>query len=244
MVTDPDLGKIEKEARDQARLLSQLTRRVKEELVARNNGPTKNRPPGNDASSPASKPSDKSASPKSRPLEDLKPDGLVTARQGKKLDLPADPSSPSVGRQVALGGSTNGEYLPFVKEGSFTSLNTDQFLYYTFFNRVNEQIRSRWVTAIREFSGTLSHADVLRLSKLQRETQIEVLLQPDGYLKGVVIGKPSGEPGLDQAAVIAFRKTAPFLNPPIEMKGEDGLVHLYYSFVIQWQPTFMVKSAQ
>lgn len=109
---------------------------------------------------------------------------------------------------------------------------------------MNDQIRSRWVGGVRGFAATLSHQDIQRLSKVQRQTEIEVVLQPDGYLKTVLVNRSSGEPGLDEAAVVAFKKAAPLLNPPTEMKGDDGMIHLHYSFVIQWQPNYLVRKAE
>lgn len=109
---------------------------------------------------------------------------------------------------------------------------------------MNDQIRSRWVSGVRGFASSLSHQDIIRLSKVQRETEVEVILHPDGYLKKVLVNRSSGEPGLDEAATIAFQKAAPLLNPPTEMKSDDGMIHLHYSFVIQWQPNYLVRKGE
>ncbi|HMN69995.1 MAG TPA: hypothetical protein PKC28_15745, partial [Bdellovibrionales bacterium] len=54
-------------------------------------------------------------------------------------------------RQVAIGQSSIAEFIPGIEEGAFTALNTDQFTYYTFFARMNEQVRNRWVSAVRAY---------------------------------------------------------------------------------------------
>ena len=146
VVADPELGRIEKKARDQARLLSKLTRRVEREMVARNKGPSKNRPPGTTLTTGQPLPN-KQKKPQKKSVDPLITSGDLALKTGQKLDLskPQNPNQRPLGRDLVFGGSTSGEHIPFVEEGSFTSLNTDQFLYYTFFRRVNEQIRYRWV---------------------------------------------------------------------------------------------------
>lgn len=79
IVADPDLGKIVKKAQDQARLLSQLTRRVEEEMVAATKGPSKNRPPGTTLST-----SPREEQPKRDPsMDQLKPQGDLAFQQTK-----------------------------------------------------------------------------------------------------------------------------------------------------------------
>ncbi|MBK7844747.1 MAG: hypothetical protein IPJ71_13840 [Bdellovibrionales bacterium] len=251
-VTDPDLGVLEKEITERSRLLSKFTRRVKEESVARLNGPSHNRPPGRPfaRNSPQESKQIKTSKIQKTHLKnwkDLKPQGdLFIHKDSKPLDLPPRSAEGGISssRTLAFGGSTNGEYIPNVREGEFTSLNTDQFLYYTFFARVNEQVRTRWVNAMAEYSSSLSNNELGKLALTPRITVVEVLLQSDGYLKDILINKESGSRGLDQTAILAFSKSAPFLNPPTDMIKEDGLIHLIYSFRVDWQPRYFVKQSE
>jgi hypothetical protein len=251
-VTDPDLGVLEKEITESSRLLSKFTRRVKEESVARLNGPSHNRPPGRPfaRNSPQESKQIKTSKIQKTHLKnwkDLKPQGdLFILKDSKPLDLPPRSAEGGISssRTLAFGGSTNGEYIPNVREGEFTSLNTDQFLYYTFFARVNEQVRTRWVNAMAEYSSSLSNNELGKLALTPRITVVEVLLQSDGYLKDILINKESGSRGLDQTAILAFSKSAPFLNPPTDMIKEDGLIHLIYSFRVDWQPRYFVKQSE
>ena len=251
-VTDPDLGVLEKEITDRSRFLSKFTRRVKEESVARLNGPSHNRPPGHPFARNSPQKAEKIETSKLQKnyfknWKDLKPQGdLFIHKDSRPLHLTPRSAEGGISssRTLAFGGSTNGEYIPNVREGEFTSLNTDQFLYYTFFARVNEQVRSRWVNAMAEYSSSLSASDLSKLALVPRITVVEVLLQSDGYLKNILINKESGSKGLDQTAILAFSKSAPFLNPPSEMIKEDGLIHLIYSFRVEWQPRYFVRQSE
>jgi protein TonB len=211
-VNDPDLGVLEKEITDRSRFLSKFNRRVKEESIARLNGPSQNRPPGHPFARNFRDESKKTETSKLQKThlkdwKDLKPQGdLLIRKDSRPLDLTPRSAEGGISssRTLAFGGSTNGEYIPNVREGEFTSLNTDQFLYYTFFSRVNDQVRSRWVNAMSEYSSTLNASDLSKLALIPRITVVEVLLQSDGYLKNILINKDSGSKGLDQTAILAF----------------------------------------
>jgi outer membrane biosynthesis protein TonB len=123
-----------------------------------------------------------------------------------------------------------------VEEGDFTALNTDQFTYYSFFSRINEQVRNRWVAGIREYMSRLSQRDLEELAKMDRETVIEIILSRTGEFSTSVVSHTSGDRVLDQTTVGAFRSAAPFINPPQGMVGDDGLIHLHYAFTLRFRP--------
>lgn len=63
--------------------------------------------------------------------------------ESQELILPSDP-------RRNRGVSTTGEQLPQdIQIGDFTALNTDRFVYYTFYARIEEQIRHRWVRYVK-----------------------------------------------------------------------------------------------
>ena len=218
--------------KDKADYLSQFTKRVKEQLVARNSGATKNRTGKEPVESDEMR------------AKGANGDG-ASARAERSLQLPQGEGAKSgqesganpFGRQVVVGASTMGEYIPGVKEGAFTSLNSDRFTYYTFFARVNEQVRSRWIQNLRNFSENLSQSENESLASRERVTEIDVQLNRAGEFVRALVMRSSGAKGLDQAATEAFRIAAPFVNPPQQMIEADGLIHLRYGFLVQWSPT-------
>lgn len=146
--------------------------------------------------------------------------------------------------QLERGVSTLGEVLPTdIEIGSFTSLNTDRHLYYTFFSRINEMIRFRWESSVRSAINT-TPPDRFRYNPLGLwTTQLEVVLNSQGVIKEVVLMKSSGFKGFDEAAAYAFRDSQAFFNPPIEMiDKETGEIRLKYSFQVNFEPKVLVKT--
>lgn len=237
METEDPSKDLLRDLKDKANFLSKLTKRVKEETRARATDATQNRP-GQDPS----------------PSLEARAKGLMGhsagRERGQALQLPPgvgpqhnqDQGGGPFGRQVVVGQSTVGEYIPGVKEGAFTALNTDRFTYYTFFARINDQVRNRWVRNLRELASTLSMQQMIALAEFERTTQVDIQLNAEGEFVRSVVLKSSGFKGLDQAATLAFQSAAPFINPPKEMVEEDGLIHLVYGFVVQWQPSHMALS--
>lgn len=216
-----DKKDIFQQLKDQADYLSQYSKRFKKQVRARNIGRTQN---------------SKSLSP---PIEEP-----IAGRVGGQ----SQPSSPGEGpretapgpqlRQVAIGGSSISERIPGVEEGAFTALNTDQLTYYTFFARVNEQMRNRWVSMIREYVYSLSQEEFEKLSRNEKETVVEIILSQSGEYVRSILHRSSKVRPLDEAAIQAFQMAAPFLNPPKGLVEADGFIHLKYLFTITFRPPF------
>lgn len=135
--------------------------------------------------------------------------------------------------------STTGESLPVdISVGSFTALNTDQHFAYSFFSRVEELVRFRWETRIRNTMDSF-HPDFLKQNSYRRNwiTQVEFILAPNGQLLKGMVMKASGIKPFDYAAIDAFREAGFFPNPPKELVEEDGYIHLKYSFNVYSLPS-------
>ncbi|MBX3022823.1 MAG: TonB family protein [Bdellovibrionales bacterium] len=214
------------DVKDAADYLSEFTKRVKKQIVARNSGPTRNSQPTVIPLRP------KEVHDRGRVA------GMDTqprARREEGVGLPTVGGNQSM-REVAIGPSSVAEFIPGVEQGEFTALNTDQFTYYSFFARINEQIRNRWVTGIRNYMAQLSTKDHEMLSKIDRQTVVEIILTPNGEFSSSVLEHSSGDRVLDQTTVDAFRAAAPFLNPPRGIVESDGFIHLRYGFVVRFRP--------
>ena len=201
--------KIEEKLKDKAQFLSNLTRRVKEQVRAHRGVKTKN----------GGKP------------------------QRPQPNFTFDPSSnantkiPENLRNMAIGSSQFAERVPGIKEGSFNSLNTDQLTYYTFYNRINEQISYRWVSLVKNYLYRLPAEQLRRISNSNKRTVIEILLDQEGNYFSSLIHNSSGIQALDEATYKAFRLATPFVNSPQGLvNSEDGLIHLYYEFNVIFDP--------
>lgn len=221
----PDLSTEEKlleKLKEQANFLSKFNQRVKEQLKARAIDKTQNH--------------SNSQLAQNRPNQESAPQGQRQKPTGPGPRMHLRPAGEGIPRQIVMGPSSVGEIIPGVKEGSFTALNTDQFIFYSFFSRVNEQIRYRWVTNIRQFGARQSPADIRLLSQYPRISEVEIVLDSQGNYVESHVFRSSGFPDLDRAAIEAFIQAAPLQNPPAEMVEGDGFIRLHYSFQVEWRP--------
>lgn len=139
--------------------------------------------------------------------------------------------------------STVGESLPDnVSIGDFTALNTDQYQFYTFYARVEDLVRYRWESHVRNAIEYFDRRAVVKnISQKTWITQIEFLIDPQGHLKKAILLKESGIGLFDQSSVRAFQDAKVFPNPPKEMVQSDGFIHLRYSFHVYFNPSYIAR---
>lgn len=215
------------ESQDPLTFLSERSQRVRKQMQAQKSGKTENRG--------SQKPVKNSAlNNKSRTPKEIDPfaDSFSQSRSG---------SSASFSQQT--GVSTIGEALPQeVSVGSFTALNTDRYLFYSFYARVEDLIRFRWETNVHSALNRTLPEQLTMNNQGIWKTHLEVVLNASGEVKNVVILKESGLRAFDQAAAQAFIQARLLPNPPLEMKDEDGMIRLQYAFQVRFNPTAFVRS--
>ncbi len=231
------------------RFVSEEEQTVKEETQARNIGLTENRVQG---AAPSNEPSTSLEKSGERFQKRELTRGLNTAREeiipnsifeeglgditteikkpqeggggtSRTLFLPSDP-------RVNAGTSTIGERVPEdIRIGDFTALNTDRFVFYTFYARIDEQIRNRWVRYMRavNYGGGDIPPGTTPLT-----THLEMVLNREGEFIRAIIHDGSGSRDVDNAPILAFREARIFPHPPREMVKEDGTIRLLYSFTV------------
>jgi TonB family protein len=123
-----------------------------------------------------------------------------------------------------------------VKEGRITALNTERFVYYSFYQRVDQRIAPLWTQNLKIYQSRWTKTETEELGGKNHITQIEVVLDKEGHYKDFVIHRSSGFPKLDQAAVEAFKSANLFPNPPHGLIQADGTVRLKYSFRFEVPP--------
>lgn len=209
----------EEQLKDQAKFLSNLTQRVKEQMRAKQGHKTQNAVPQQPATP--------------QPKFNYDPSESATI------------NSPPALRKMAIGISEYAERVPGIKQGFFNSLNSDQLTYFTFYSRVNEQIGYRWVSLVKNYLYNLPPEQLKRISDANKRTVVEVLLDGEGNYFSSLIHNSSGIQALDEATYKAFRLATPFLNPPQGLvDAEDGLIHLYYEFNVIFDPLPMAGPNQ
>jgi len=103
------------------------------------------------------------------------------------------------------------DYLKDVDKGNETLLKTKEWKFASFFNRVKRAVAQHWHPD-REYSRRDPKGNVYGFKT--RTTYLLIVLHPNGSLKKIVLERPSGLTFLDDEAIKAFRKAAPFPNPP------------------------------
>lgn len=158
------------------------------------------------------------------------------SQQAAEESPPAERQAPSIGG-LEHGVSSFGESVPdSIKFGDFTALNTDRHLFYSFYARMEEKIRGRWVNYARAALFSMANDPRKSTGKEVWVTKLEVLLDREGHYVRSVLHEGSGLSSLDQAPVQAFHDAAFFPNPPPEMVKADGMIHIYYSFNVNVGP--------
>lgn len=134
---------------------------------------------------------------------------------------------------IGEGASQTDDYLKDVDEGAQTLLNTKEFIYYSYFMRVKDQLRSHWNPRIRKNIQVLYAKDRTIANSNLKSTSIRVTLDKSGYLEKIELLKTSGYEELDVAAIQAFRSAAPFLNPPTGLLEKDKRIRIVWDFILE-----------
>jgi TonB family protein len=129
-----------------------------------------------------------------------------------------------------------------MEKGESTVLNTREFKYATYFNRVYRGIGEQWDP---ERAYSLRDPDLSLYPVRDRRTVLYLKLDATGAVKELRVVKGSGLGFLDQEAMRAVRAAAPFPNPPeaIVRDGEIdwGTLVFSYSFGGASGPRFLPR---
>lgn len=128
-----------------------------------------------------------------------------------------------------IGGAPN-DHLKDADEGEGTYLNTREWKYASFFNRVKQSVGTQWdpnaALMMRDPTGqTYSGRD--------RYTLVNVTLDENGRVASITVEKSCGLDFLDLAAVESFKKAQPFPNPPPGLLEDDSKVRFKFGFFME-----------
>ncbi|MEO5667858.1 MAG: TonB family protein [Bdellovibrionota bacterium] len=118
---------------------------------------------------------------------------------------------------------------PDVSVGSDTLLNTDEYIYAGFFNRVKQEVAPRWEPVIQRFLKS-----TLTLGDGQFSTRYAFFVNAQGDLQDTQLLESSGSKSLDDIAVRALREVGRFPNPPQSLKSANGLYRVELGFVVEY----------
>ncbi len=136
------------------------------------------------------------------------------------------------GDAKSKGRGSNNDFIEDVPLGDFTRLNTVEFKYFGFYERIRGKLEQYWGRSLREKAKAI-YANGRRLPANENFiTSLIITLNSAGEIVGVKMVGSSGKKELDDAAVESFNQAGPFPNPPRGMiKG--GLANIKWSFVVK-----------
>lgn len=130
----------------------------------------------------------------------------------------------------SISGAAANDHLQDVEEGDGTYLNTREWRYASFFNRVKQSVGQHWNpnAQLRLRDPTLQI-----YGGRDRQTLLQVTLTADGRLKDAWVEKSSGLDFLDLEAIKAFERAQPFPNPPAGLIASDETVRFRFGFYLE-----------
>lgn len=117
-----------------------------------------------------------------------------------------------------------------VPKGNKSALNTREYRFAHFFNRVKREVSERW-RAIDVYRAHDPRGQVYGVQ--DRQTVLNVTLDASGALAGVEVIQSSGVRALDLEAIEAFKRAQPFYNPPKGLADPDGKIRFKFGFFLE-----------
>ncbi|HVP66887.1 MAG TPA: energy transducer TonB [Anaeromyxobacteraceae bacterium] len=122
------------------------------------------------------------------------------------------------------------DHVEGVDVGDATFLNTREWKFAGFFNRVKQAISEHW-----DPTGAMRSRDPTgeKFFYKDRSTLLSVTLNDQGAVTSIRVARSSGLDFLDQTAVDAFEKAQPFPNPPRGLVDSHGEISFQFGFFVE-----------
>jgi TonB family protein len=159
-------------------------------------------------------------------------DRKVLSKLGLALQPP--PSTNAGDRPAwATPGTRPEDFIEGVTEGERTALNTREFIFYGYFQRIRERLDRAWIPILRHKLIAYYRSGRHLASSTNHTTKVMVVLNEHGEIIRVELVGESGTRDLDEAAVNAFNKAGPFPNPPKGIVDRNREVRIPWDFVLK-----------
>lgn len=112
--------------------------------------------------------------------------------------------------------------------GADTLLNTDEYVYASFYNRLKSEAAARWEPIVRriiEGRGARQREGLFK-------TDTRFTLDSDGSMHEVLIEAASGDSMFDEAARTALLQLLRIENPPAGLRESDGRYRIRLGFIV------------
>ena len=179
------------------------------------------------------KPAENEATPDRHPVKvSLDKLGVALPAPGGRVD---PNRTLSQDRQPAQEGAVAGanDFVKGIKESDRTALNTQEFVFFGYFQRIRERLDQSWGKSLREELGKYYKKGRTLASEMDHVTRVLVTLNSSGSVTRVQVLEDSGTEDLDTAAVDAFNNAGPFPNPPKGMLNATGEIKIRWDFILR-----------
>jgi TonB family protein len=177
---------------------------------------------------------------KTRPKVDVKASSLsklglaILPEAGAKRELTSEERAPMhVPADAMVESRVAREYVKGFKESDRTILNTKEYIFYGYFQRIRQRLDRAWEKSLRDKLEKIYHRGRSLASERDYTTRTLVTLDQTGKVVRVQILEESGTRDLDDAAVRAFNEAGPFPNPPQGLVGVGKAVEIRWDFVLR-----------
>lgn len=152
----------------------------------------------------------------------------ITTQPKEKFEKEQKWATPQMGE-----GLRGGQYVQGLKEGETSALNTKEFVFFSYFDRVRRQLDQAWQPILRGQIQRIYQAGRHLASNSDYITRTLVTLSNRGEIVRVQVLEESGTFDLDQAAVEALKQAGPYPNPPSGLVNGAGQVQIRWDFVLK-----------
>lgn len=126
-----------------------------------------------------------------------------------------------------------GDFVKGFEEAAETALNTKEFVFYGYFQRIRQQLDQAWQPVLRKQIEGLFRRGRRLASEMEYLTRTVVVLNSRGEVVEVKVLEESGTRALDEAAVKAFNNAGPFPNPPGGLADSSGKIQIRWDFLLR-----------
>ncbi len=136
------------------------------------------------------------------------------------------------GNENLKGLASNNDFIEDVPLGDMTNLNTVEYKYFGFYDRIRKKLELFWGDTLRKKAENLYRGGGRIPASDALITSLKVILDYKGNIIDVKVKGTSGIRALDEAAIESFNKAGPFPNPPKGML-KSGRATIEWGFVVK-----------
>ncbi|MCM2322888.1 MAG: TonB C-terminal domain-containing protein [Oligoflexia bacterium] len=125
------------------------------------------------------------------------------------------------------------DYVRGLQQGEQTALNTREFVFFGYYQRIRDRLDRAWVPILREKLVRHYRSGRQLASDMDYVTKVVVILNLHGEIVRVQLIGESGTRDLDEAAIKAFNRAGPFPNPPRGIVDANGEIQIPWEFILK-----------